>query len=220
MDRTVLNTPFNSMVVAEGVEIGQLVEAGDEVCKLVGTDAFWVQVTLPVADLQRIVLPANGEPGAEAEIHLDTGNGKVEPWTGRVIRLLPDLETRGRMARVLVEVSDPMNAANEGENGAGTPLLLGSYVRVDIDAGRLADVLSVPRESVREGNRLWLVGADDRVRIVEPEILWTFPDTVLVPNLFEEGERLIVSELKAALPEMAVLPRELETGEADSPREE
>ena len=102
---------------------------------------------------------------------------------------------------------------------ASIPLLLGSYVKVDIEAGNLAGVLTIPRSALREGNRLWLVGSDNLIRIAEPEILWTRPQTVLVPNILKEGERLVVSELKVALPGMEVDPQPLDAadGSANQP---
>ncbi len=209
LERTTVTAPFNSMVLEESVEVGQLVESGGTICRLVGTDEFWVRATLSMAELKRIRLPEGDEVGARATIHLDAGNGRVEPWEGAVVRLLSDLETTGRMARLLVAIKDPLG--HRGEDS--TPLLLGSYVRVEIDAGRLTGVLSIPRAALREGNRLWLVGADRRIRIVEPEILWTREESVLVPDVLEEGERLIVSELKAALPGMEVNPQPLAGGD-------
>lgn len=213
LERTSVTAPFNSMVVEENVEVGQLLSSGSDICRLVGTDRFWVRATLPMADLKRIRLPEGEKPGAVADIHLDTGNGHDEPWSGSVVRLLADLETAGRMARILVEVEDPLDLNADEDAEGRTPLLLGSYVRVDIEAGRLTGVLTIPREALREGNRLWLVGPDKRVRIGEPEILWTREETVLVPNVLEPGEQLIVSELKAALPGMEVNPQPLDSEE-------
>lgn len=206
LSRTQVTAPFNGMVLEEDVEIGQLLDAGDDICRLVGTDTFWVQATLPIADLKRIRLPEKGKDGAHAEIHLDSGNGENVPWEGKVVRLLPDLESSGRMARILVAVEDPLALKTEGR----PPLLLGSYVRVEIEAGRLTNVLSIPRPALREGNRLWMVGPDNRIRVAEPEILWTRRNTVLVPDIRKEGERLIVSQLKAAPPGMEVNPQPLE----------
>ena len=113
------------------------------------------------------------------------------------------------MARVLVEIADPLALSNSPGTSGGSPLLLGSYVKVDIEAGRLMDVLTIPRSALREGGRLWLVGPDKKIRIAEAEVLWTRSETVLVRNLLKEGEQLIVSELKAALPGMAVNPQPL-----------
>ncbi|MDF1860311.1 MAG: efflux RND transporter periplasmic adaptor subunit [Verrucomicrobiales bacterium] len=206
--RTRIVAPFNSMVTEESVEVGQLVESGGMICRLVGTDSFWVRATLPISELKRIRLPEGNRDGAAAEIHLDTGNGETTLWTGTAVRLLTDLDDTGRMARLLIEVEDPLGLREDATSD--TPLLLGSYVRVDMEAGSLTDVLTIPRSALREGNRLWLVGTDNRIRIAEPDILWTRPNTVLVPNDLKPGERLIVSELKSALPGMVVNPQPLE----------
>ncbi|MDF1755002.1 MAG: efflux RND transporter periplasmic adaptor subunit [Verrucomicrobiales bacterium] len=217
LSRTILTAPFNSMVVEESVEVGQLVEPGSEICHLVGTDSFWVRVTLPAAELKRIRVPQGDRDGAVADILLDTGHGDPEIVHGKVVRLLADLEEDGRLARVLVEVEDPLQLKKSADGPKdATPLLLGSYVQVNIEAGRLTDVLTIPRSALREGNRLWLVGADKRIRIADPEILWTRPETVLVPNILKDGERLIVSELKSALPGMLVNPQPLKRAETGS----
>lgn len=208
LQRTEILVPFNSVVIEESVESGQLVENGDEICRLVGTDAFWVRATLPISELKWIQLPRQDKHGSTTEVYLDSGHESEHPWKGEVIRLLGDLEAEGRMARILVEVEDPLGRGSESSRPS--PLLLNSYVRVDIEAGKLSDVISIPRPALREGNRLWLVGDDKRVRIAEPEILWTRENTVLVPaSTLRPGEQLIVSELKAALPGMKVSPRQL-----------
>lgn len=212
LDRTVVRAPFNGMVVEESVEIGQVVEPGRTVCRLVGTDRFWVRATLPMSDLKRIQLPEDDRPGAIANIFLDTGNGKAESRSGAVVRLLADLETAGRMARLIIAVDDPLarEVIEGGEKQSRTPLLLGSYVRVEIEAGRLENVLAIPRLALREGDRLWLVGRNNRIRIAEPEVLWTRGETVLVPDVLLDGERLVVSRLRTALPGMLVSPQQLE----------
>jgi len=202
--RTSLTAPFNAMVLDEAIEQGQLVEAGNDIATLVGTDEFWVQATLPVADLRRIRLPGPDEPGAAARIFLDIGNGKPVSWHGTVVRLLSDLEPTGLMARVLVRVEDPLGLEGDGNK---LPLLLGSYVRVDIDAGTLNNVLVVPRSALREGDRIWVVDGDNQLHIRDAEILWTRQDTVLIANVINPGEQLVISGLRTALPGMKVDPQ-------------
>ncbi len=116
LKRTVVTAPFNCMVVEESVEIGQLVEKGDTIGRMVGTDSFWVRATLPISDLKRIRLPSKGKEGASAEILIDTGGKEESVREGTVVRLLSDLESTGRMARVLVEVEDPLNIVTGAES--------------------------------------------------------------------------------------------------------
>jgi len=206
LSRTTITAPFNSMVLEESVEEGQLVEAGSPVATLVGTDEFWVQAAIPVDRLKWIRLPGYGREGASVKVLLETGDGTAVERQGRVARLLTDLEPSGRMARVLISVLDPLGLRDRDHD---VPLLLGSYVRVEIDAGELDGVLSIPRTALREGDRIWVVGAANRLQIREATVLWARRESVLVADCIAPGEELVVSGLRVALPGMEVDPRTL-----------
>ncbi len=205
LSRTVITAPFNAMVIKESVEVGQLLSPNSEICQLVGTDEFWIQVTVPFSQLKWIQFPEGDKPGAEANVILDTGDGEATVWKGRVVRLLSDLDPLGRMARLVVSVEDPLGINNRSSNPL--PLLLGSYVEVSIDAGDLEDAIRVPRESLREGNQIWVVGSDNLLKVLQAEILWPEKETMLISNNLEKGDRLVVSDLRVALPKMEVVPQ-------------
>lgn len=204
LSRTSVTSPFNAMVLDEVIEQGQLVQAGSEIATLVGTDEFWVQATLPMAELRRIQLPGPGQPGASATVYLDAGNGHLVAWPGTVVRLLSDLEPTGRMARVLISVKDPLGLSGDGSK---LPLLLGSYVRAEVDAGTLTNILVIPRSALREGERIWVVDDENSLHIRDTEILWTRPDTVIIANVINAGEQLVISGVRTALPGMKVNPQ-------------
>jgi len=203
--RTVITAPFNAMVIEESVEVGQLLNPGSDICELVGTDEFWIQVTIPFAQLKWVRFPENGQLGAEAQVILDTGNGASAMWKGSVLRLLGDLDPLGRMARLVVSVTDPLNLSQK--TGSSFPLLLGSYVEARIDAGQLEDTLRIPRAALREGNQIWVVGDDHSLKILPATVLWPEKETVLISNNVAEGDQLIVSDLQVALPGMEVDPQ-------------
>lgn len=203
--RTVIHAPFNAMVVEESVEIGQLLSPGSEICELVGTDEFWIQVTLPFSDLKWIRFPKDENAGAAASVFLDTGEGESEKWQGEVLRLLSDLDPLGRMARLIVTVQDPLGIQSPADDAL--PLLLGSYVEVEIKAGELENTLRIPRAALREGNIIWVVGGDNLLRIMPVDVLWPEKETVLIANQTEPGDRLIVSDLRVALPGLEVDPQ-------------
>ena len=205
LSRTVIQAPFNAMVVAESVEVGQLLNPGSEICELVGTDEFWIQVTIPFSQLKWVQFPENGQPGAEAQVILDTGEGESITWKGRVIRLSGDLDPLGRMARLVVSVTDPLDLCRESDSKF--PLLLGSYVEVKIDAGELEDTFTIPRAALREGNQIWVVGDDNLLKILPATVLWPEKETVIISNNLAKGDQLIVSDLQVALPGMKVAPQ-------------
>ena len=199
LSRTRLTAPFNAMVLTESVDRGQLVGPTSQVVTLVGTDTFWVEVAVPVDQLAALRIPgagaAEGE-GSRATVRQSVGDQRVERG-GRVLRLLPDLDPAGSMARLLVSVDDPLGLEAEA---AGIPLLLGSYVEVDLAATALDDVIEVPRYAVREGDRAFVMNGAGELEVRELEVAWGRRDTVLVRGGISAGEQLITSRVPNAVP--------------------
>ena len=109
LSRTRVQAPFNALVMEESVDVGQLVSPQSRLATLVGTDQFWVQVSVPVEALPWIDVPAPDKKtkGSPARVIQDVGKRRIER-EGHVVRLLPDLDPSGTMARLLVAVDDPL----------------------------------------------------------------------------------------------------------------
>lgn len=204
VSKTGLHTPFAAMVLQRQVDLGQLVGPGTPLATLVGTDQFWVQVSIPVDRLGWIAIPGvAGVPeggGAQAVVEHRLGDQLVKR-TGRVVRLAGDVDPIGRMAKVLVEIDDPLGL-NATE--PGMPLLLNSYVDVTIEGKSVDAVSEVPRTAMRGDHDLWVM--DGGVMKIKPvEVVWRRRDTVLVRGL-SAGAQVITSPVPAAVDGMAVRP--------------
>lgn len=193
LQRTVLSAPFNAQVIAKTAEPGGFLSAQDSVATLVDTDRFWVQVSIPTDRLNWIEIPQ--QPGEQGSVVQVSVGGKQK--LGSVHKLLGDLEENGRMARLLVEVSDPLDLTKPAEQRR--PLLLGEYVRVEIDGKLLADVVSIPRSALHDGDQLWLADSEQRLQIATAEVLWRDSDRVLLRNTLPGGTRLVTSNLSTAV---------------------
>ena len=201
LNRHVVTAPFNAVVLDESVELGQRVSPGDNAVTLVGTDEFRVRASLPVDQLKWISLPKAGHPGAPVRVIVDTGEKEGTVFQGKVTQLQGDLEETGRMAKILINVQDPMRR----ESAAGElPLLLGSYVRVEIDAGTLTNVVAIDRTTLRDNNRIWIVDVNGRLQIREVNVRWRKDETIYIDPVMSRGESMIISQLRAALPGMEV----------------
>ena len=87
LERTYIAVPFNAMVRSKSVDLGSQVTPQDSLAELVGTDAYRVQVSLPVDRLEWIDVPVKtGDVGSIARINY----GKGHECNGRVIRLMGD----------------------------------------------------------------------------------------------------------------------------------
>ncbi|HJK92627.1 MAG TPA: efflux RND transporter periplasmic adaptor subunit [Polyangiaceae bacterium LLY-WYZ-15_(1-7)] len=193
LQRTTIRAPFNAMVLEENADLGQLLGPSSQVATLVGTDAFWVEVSVPVEALERIRLPEGEEPGSTARIHQVVGDETLTR-DGRVLRLLPSLDPIGSMARVLVEIEDPLGL-EQPEEERGLPLLLGSYVHVDIDVAPLDGVVELPRLALREGGKIYVMTDAGTLEIREVELAWTREESVLLARGVTSGERVVTSRV-------------------------
>ena len=190
LSRTRIFAPFNAIVRAKHVDIGSQVSGQDQLAELVGTDEYWVQSSVPVDRLKWIMIPRNSaEKGSKVRIFYRNG---IE-LTGRVIKLLGELEAEGRMARVLVEVKDPLGLKSPEKKNP--PLLIGEYVRMKIEGRQLKNVYRIPRTALRDNTRIWLISNDKKLEIREVETLWGDAQTVLLTDGLKPGEQLIVSDL-------------------------
>lgn len=192
--RTELRAPFDAFIQDEKVEVGQLVQPTTSLATLIGTEAFWVQVSLPLDRLAAVsVADETGRGGAEALIRQPLPGGAPIERTGRVIRQLYDLDPKGKMSRVVVEVPAPLET--EGE----LPLLLGSVVEVRIEGKPVDDAYAIPRSALRSSDQLWLA-KDDKLAIVPVEVVWRGKREVLVRGKLDPVINLITSRLSAAVP--------------------
>ena len=197
--RTVLRAPFNALVLDESVEIGQLINTRSTVATLVGTDEFRVQVSVPIRQLDWIAFPGAGRPqGSPVRVIRERGGSEPVVRQGTVVELLGDVTENGRMAQVLVSIADPLELAKPAQGRQ--PLLLGEYVRVEIEGPELRDVVTVPRDAIREGSRVWVKTAENQLDVRPVEIVLSRKDTVLISQGLRAGEEIITSQVPAAIP--------------------
>ena len=195
LTRTTLRAPFNAMVVSENVDAGQLINSQTSVARLVGTDEYHVQVSVPVVSLRNARVRTADTPGSEVRIIQHVGQETIER-PGEVIRHLPDLDPGGAMARLLVSIENPL-----GKRG-DLPLLLGSFVDVAIGAQPIDNAIRLPRVALRNGRSVYVMNDHDLLEIRDVQIAWTEPDAVLITGGLSADDRVITSRIATPVPNM------------------
>lgn len=214
--RTSLEAPFDASVVEGRVDVGRRVSPGQPIATLVGTDHYWVNVSVEVDDLQLLRVPGERgeESGSAVRVVYASRGGRTER-SGRVLRLIKELDQDGSMAQVLVEVDDPLGLEVTGSSGEGLepeergpPLLIGAFVDVTIQGQFLDDVFVLPEEVVREGNTVWIVDDEDRLQRRSIGVLRYQRGSVIVAEGLTPGDRVVRSALPLAVPGTKVVPQE------------
>ncbi len=201
LSRTQIRAPFDALVLQEDAEIGQQASPGTAIARLAGTSAFWVRAALPVARLGAVLESADS---ADAVLlHPETPGASTAPAEGKLVRALGSVDPEGRMAQVLVEVADPLRLGATPDADK-PPLILDTYVRAELDAGTLQDVVTLPRKALRENREVWVVKADDTLGVREITIVWQQGESVAAMDVFEPEDRVVVSPVSDLSPGMAV----------------
>jgi RND family efflux transporter MFP subunit len=212
LGRTEIKAPFNAVVQSRAVNVGTRASDATVLATLVDTDAYWVEVSVPVSQLRWIRIPqTDGDPGALVKITDSAAWGDGVSRQGRVIRLESDLETQGRMARLLVRVADPLSLKPDS---AGKPrMLIGSYVRVEIQGNAVASAAAIEREFVRNGNSVWVMDADGNLVIRPVKIAFRGTDRLIITGGIDPGEQMVISDLSAPVAGMSLRTADDTTGQ-------
>lgn len=199
LERTRIRAPFDAIVLEERASVGQLVGPQAQIADLIGANAVWIVAAVRMEQIDDIAIPdLNAEEGSEVRVWQDIGERRYQ-WTGRVVRLLGDLSPQGLMARVLVEVEDPFGRQTRDAINGRIPLLLDASVQLEIAGRRVAELVEISRAALREGERVFVVDADSRLSIRQPEIVWRLPRSVLARTGVDDRERVIVSPIAAPI---------------------
>jgi RND family efflux transporter MFP subunit len=197
LQRTTVIAPFNALVLDDSIEIGQVITPNSPVATLVGTDEFEVIASIPIAKLDWITVdPLNPDSNSTATVTLELGDGRSLVRTARVSRLSGEVERSGRLAKVILLIEDPLNLEREPERGM---LLLGSYVKVEIEGPEITEVAELPRSVIHEDDTVWVMDTRDELAVRTIEVVVGRPDTVLARIDLAPGESIITSPLGVAI---------------------
>jgi len=196
LKRTTITAPFNAVIIdKQQVDLGSQVSPATQIAVLAGTDEFWVLASMPVSSLDMIDIPEGSEPleGSAVRIFNKTNWSATAHRIGRIAGLLSTLETKGRLARVLVSVKDPLSLKTGAP--AHLKLLVGMYVSLEVVGRELEGVIRIDRTSLRDNDTVWVFGKDGLLDIRGVEVVWRDPTVVYVRKGLEDGQRIVTSDL-------------------------
>jgi membrane fusion protein (multidrug efflux system) len=130
---TILTAPVNGYISKKSVEIGQYVQAGQQVMAIVESDTAWVIANMKETQLRDIRV------GQRAEVSVDAFHGKpltgtvqsIQDATGATFALLPPDNATGNFTKIVQRV--PVKIALDSTHWNGRPLSPGLSVEVSID---------------------------------------------------------------------------------------
>ena len=204
LSRTSIRAPFNAMVLTESADVGQVVGTA-AVATLVGTDQFWVNVSVPVEHLAVLDIPGvRGDSGSTATITQQVGDEQVTR-SGQVLRLAGQLDPQSRTATLIIAVDDPLNL--DAGTDPGLPMLPGAFVNVVIEGREMADTVTVPRVALQDNSYVWL-SEDDKLVRRDVKVGWRNGDDIVLTSGLSAGDQVITTPLSFPIEGMGLRPQE------------
>lgn len=226
LERTSISLPFDALVISERADLGQYVVMGQSLGVANGIESVEIEVPLEDEELAwfDVFYNSTSHPPTEssaqfakAEVKADFA-GADHVWEGRVVRTTGQVDTTSRMVSVVVEVKEPFDTT-----GGRPPLLPGIFVEVLIQGKTLSGVVAVPRDAVREGNKVWTV-VDNKLQIVILKMVRSDKEYAYVTSGLDDGAMIVTSSLDVVLDGMDVRTQALKgsgesSGGASSPQD-
>jgi RND family efflux transporter MFP subunit len=224
--RTELKAPYRGRVRSKQVGVGQFVSRGAPIAKLYAVDYAEVRLPVPDRELAYLNVPLVRKTQRESDSDATPGSrvlltaefaGRHHQWEGNLVRTEAELDARSRMVNLVARVSDPYGLGDRLEAGEDSPetvpLSVGLFVEATIEGQSIDRAFVIPRDALREGNRVYLVDPNGELQIRDVEVLRTQRENVIVAGGLSKGDRICISPLEAAINGMQVRVVE---GDSDS----
>ncbi len=207
LQRTLTVSPFNAIILERNANIGSWISTfstGTPLVKLVGINSFWIDSSLPMDKLKWLSIPGISErPASAVKITYASAWGKGVYRTGTVKRLKAEVEPMGRMAKLIIEVDDPLS--QQAANKNAPPMILGTFVRVAITGRVLHDVIVLPESTLHDGRYLWLVDQRQVLMLKEVQPVWAEQGMIyLLKQDLPEHVQVITSNLSTPVAGMQI----------------
>lgn len=199
--RSTVRAPFDAHIITQNVTTGSQVAPGEDLGRLVGTEAYRVILSLPVSRLRWLQFPnSQQEKGSPVKIRNTAAWPAGSYRTGYLNSQVGALDNQTRLARILVEVPDPLAQ----DSAKGKPeLIIGTFVECLIEGNEIPDVVRINRDHLRENNQVWVM-QNGTLNIRDVEVLLTDTQYAYIQQGLKAGEKIITTNLSTVAEGVAV----------------
>ncbi|WP_220759166.1 MULTISPECIES: efflux RND transporter periplasmic adaptor subunit [unclassified Shewanella] len=192
LERTVIRAPFDGIIKARNVDLGQYVTLGTNLGELYDTRI--AEVRLPLSNNDLAYLESVDNPDTHVSLSADLA-GKTITWQGQIIRSEGVIDAENRMVYLVAEVKDPYlrNKRAEGQ----LPLKYGTFVTAVIKGRTVEGIVKLPRHLVRE-NQVTIVNKDNSIELREVNVVKSDLENVYIKDSLQSGERISLTNLTNA----------------------
>jgi RND family efflux transporter MFP subunit len=196
--KTTFTAPFDAIIDDKRADLGQYVQTGTSVTRLLGTSSVEIRLPLLAADVP-FVRYGRLADGSWPQARLTARFGTVEQsWEARLVRLEQRVDEQTRVFYLVAEVDEPYNVERHGR-----ALSVGMFVEADIPGTEIPGANRLPRSALYNGNHVFVV--EQGILQQRPvEVLRREADSLIVGGGLEAGDQVLLSRLDLIVAGMPV----------------
>ena len=190
LKRTEVRAPFDGRVVSENVDLGQYLTKGGTIATVFSTEAAEINVHIEDKDLAWLDVPGlttQNKQGSPAVVTAEFAGRKLS-WQGRIVRALGQVNQSTRLVGVVVRVDNPYATL--------PPLAMGAFVKVRMIGHTLDQASLIPRAALHQGDVVWLVGPDGKLRFTKVQVARQEGSQALLNPGLPEGSKVVTTNLR------------------------
>ena len=201
LERTKIIAPYDAMLTAKQVDIGQYVTMGTSLANTFAID--YAEVRLPVKQRDLAFLNLSRihqaiEKGANVELFYQL-DGKKHVWNAQITRYEGVVDSTSRVHYFIAQIDDPYGVLAESKHDE---IRIGTFVNAKVTGKNVKNVIAIPLSALYSGDTVYLVDNDNRLFIHKINVLRNDANFAYSTDEFPTDKRLILTKLSTPISNM------------------
>ncbi|MEZ9648715.1 efflux RND transporter periplasmic adaptor subunit [Vibrio lentus] len=205
LDKTTITLPRAMRIAQVDIEQNQVVNLQQEMFVAHGTKVMEVEAQLSIHDMQTLAssftqfprdaagIPNPYEAPIKASIQLNSGSLNLN-WPAKVARISETVDENQATAGIILEIGQDYSQL---QPDSATPLVNGMFVKAEIEG--VANLSWVVPERALHGDKVYLMDDNQRLQVVNVEVLYRRDNQVVVSGELQTGDKLVLNDVLPAI---------------------
>ncbi len=195
LTNTEIRAPFDAVVDSKQVDLGQYVQTGMSIMRLLSRDL--AEVRLPILGADVAFVSVNTEQPETATLATTLGP-ETFLWEAQLVRFEQRLDSQTRVYYLIAQVTEPYNIELHGQI-----LPLGQFVEAEFDGAVIDGAARIPRGALVNGNSVYVV-KDSQLQRQFVTVVRRESNSVIVTGGLSNDDLLVTSQLDIMVEGMPV----------------
>ncbi|CAK2820819.1 putative HlyD-like secretion protein [Vibrio crassostreae] len=226
LDKTTITLPRAMRIAQVDIEQNQVVNLQQEMFIAHGINVMEVEAQLSIHDMQTLAssfnqfprdaagIPNPYEAPIKASIQLNSGNLNLS-WPAKVARISETVDENQATAGIILEIAQDYSQL---QPDSATPLVNGMFVKAEIEG--VANLSWVVPERALHGDKVYLMDDNQRLQVVNVEVLYRRDNQVVVSGELQTGDKLVLNDVLPVIEGMLLKESNSEEAELESNTQE